>query len=69
MDDNDTVKHRYRAFVRSHHPDVGGDPETFTAGLAELRQAGRSRLALRVEAHRSPGLRRSLRRWWRRHRR
>lgn len=26
-----------RAFVRAHHPDVGGDPETFKAGLARLR--------------------------------
>lgn len=26
-----------RAFVRQHHPDVGGDPELFAAGLAELR--------------------------------
>jgi hypothetical protein len=27
----------FRAFVRAHHPDVGGDPEVFVAGLAELR--------------------------------
>lgn len=26
-----------RAFVRANHPDVGGDPEAFTAGLARLR--------------------------------
>ncbi|GAA0541301.1 hypothetical protein GCM10011581_37290 [Saccharopolyspora subtropica] len=26
-----------RAFVRTHHPDVGGDPEVFVAGLAALR--------------------------------
>lgn len=26
-----------RAFVRTHHPDVGGDPEVFAEGLAELR--------------------------------
>lgn len=30
-----------RAFVRTHHPDVGGDPEVFAAGLAELRSGGR----------------------------
>lgn len=30
----------YRAFVRDHHPDRGGDPEQFVAGLARLR-AGR----------------------------
>lgn len=28
-----------RAFIRAHHPDVGGDPEVFAAGLAELRAA------------------------------
>lgn len=26
-----------RAFVRAHHPDVGGDPAAFAAGLAALR--------------------------------
>lgn len=30
-----------RAFARTHHPDVGGDPEVFAAGLAELRSRGR----------------------------
>lgn len=30
-----------RAFVREHHPDVGGDPEVFARGLAELRGAER----------------------------
>lgn len=30
-----------RAFVRAHHPDVGGDPEVFARGLAELRRAER----------------------------
>ncbi|HXV92451.1 MAG TPA: hypothetical protein VD813_04060 [Pseudonocardia sp.] len=30
----------YRAFVREHHPDRGGDPEAFVAGLARFRQAG-----------------------------
>ncbi len=27
----------YRAFIRDHHPDRGGDPEFFVAGLARLR--------------------------------
>ncbi|CAM01178.1 hypothetical protein A8924_2265 [Saccharopolyspora erythraea NRRL 2338] len=31
------VRADLRAFVRTHHPDVGGDPEVFAAGLAELR--------------------------------
>jgi hypothetical protein len=26
-----------RAYVRRHHPDVGGDPAAFAAGLAALR--------------------------------
>jgi hypothetical protein len=29
----------YRAFVRDHHPDRGGDPESFVDGLARLRAA------------------------------
>ncbi|WP_410589001.1 hypothetical protein [Amycolatopsis sp. lyj-23] len=28
----------FRAFVRTHHPDVGGDPAVFAAGLARFRQ-------------------------------
>ena len=28
-----------RAFVRTHHPDVGGDPVAFREGLAQLRAA------------------------------
>lgn len=28
----------YRAFVREHHPDVGGDPAEFAAGLRALRE-------------------------------
>lgn len=28
----------YRRFVRTHHPDVGGDPEAFIAGLAEFQR-------------------------------
>ncbi|GAB3280570.1 hypothetical protein [Parasphingorhabdus pacifica] len=27
----------FRAFVRANHPDVGGDPEVFAAGVAEFR--------------------------------
>lgn len=34
---DDDARAHLRAFVRAHHPDVGGDPETFAAGLAELR--------------------------------
>lgn len=37
----------YRSFVRTHHPDRGGDPEVFVAGLAHYRDlaAGASRPA------------------------
>ncbi|HEV8116136.1 MAG TPA: hypothetical protein VGP53_07865 [Acidimicrobiales bacterium] len=34
-------RRRLRAFALAHHPDRGGDPATFVAGLAALRQ-GRS---------------------------
>ncbi len=34
-------RRRVREFVRTHHPDVGGDHETFVRGLAALR-AGRA---------------------------
>ncbi|MYW89659.1 hypothetical protein G3I59_03225 [Amycolatopsis rubida] len=30
-------KAAYRRFVRTHHPDVGGDPDEFAAGLREFR--------------------------------
>lgn len=30
----------FRAFVRRHHPDVGGDPETFRRGVAAFRALG-----------------------------
>jgi hypothetical protein len=35
------AQHRaaFLAFVRDHHPDRGGDPEAFIAGLARLRAA------------------------------
>jgi hypothetical protein len=28
----------FRAFVREHHPDRGGDPEVFVAGLARFAE-------------------------------
>lgn len=42
MDDYERV--RCREFVRRHHPDSGGDPAVFIAGLHEFdTQAGSSR--------------------------
>jgi hypothetical protein len=35
--DPDAERAAYRRFVRTHHPDVGGDPEVFMAGLARFR--------------------------------
>lgn len=32
----------FRAFVREHHPDRGGDPEVFVRGLARFRPAARA---------------------------
>lgn len=28
----------FRAYVRTHHPDVGGDPQAFAAGIARWRE-------------------------------
>lgn len=32
----------FRAFVRTHHPDVGGDPDVFVAGLAAYGHSPRT---------------------------
>ena len=34
---NEQERAAYRAFVREHHPDRGGDPDMFVAGLARFR--------------------------------
>ena len=31
------VREQIRIFIHEHHPDHGGDPDTFTSGLANLR--------------------------------
>lgn len=36
---NDQERAAFRAFVRDNHPDRGGDPEAFVAGLARFRAA------------------------------
>ncbi|RFU42712.1 hypothetical protein DZF91_05090 [Actinomadura logoneensis] len=33
----------FRAWVRAHHPDLGGDPEAFAAGLRRRGDDGRAR--------------------------
>jgi hypothetical protein len=36
---NEQERAAYRAFVRDHHPDRGGDPDAFVAGLARFRDS------------------------------
>jgi hypothetical protein len=36
---NEQERAAFRAFVRENHPDRGGDPEVFAAGLARFREA------------------------------
>ena len=36
----DAERRAFRAFVREHHPDRGGDPDVFKAGLAAYRRRG-----------------------------
>ena len=38
MDDEQSRRCARREFIRAHHPDRGGDPTAFAAGLAELDQ-------------------------------
>jgi hypothetical protein len=69
--DDDQERREFRAWVRAHHPDRGGDPESFVDGLAAWRQrrgqAGKTATArAEVTVFRTQhGLWR-LRRWWRR---
>lgn len=35
------TREEFRRFVFTHHPDRGGDPETFAAGLAAWREQSR----------------------------
>jgi hypothetical protein len=55
-----------RAYVRRHHPDIGGDPAAFAAGLTALRaELGHDRRP--AGADRGLGVRRpGLRAWLRR---
>ncbi|GAA2341106.1 hypothetical protein GCM10009854_16940 [Saccharopolyspora halophila] len=63
-----------RAFVRDNHPDVGGDPEAFAAGLARLRAEPaahdpRFEAPIVVRPGGARGLLIRVRAWWRRRRR
>lgn len=63
------LRRDYRAWVRTHHPDLGGDPEVFAAGLAVWRaQAGTpaSDGRAQVSVFRSRGGLWQVVRWWHR---
>lgn len=55
----------FRAWVRTHHPDVGGDPAEFAAELGRRRAGGRRAVA-EVTVFRSHGGLWALARWTRR---
>ncbi|MDQ4118409.1 MAG: hypothetical protein M3235_15815 [Actinomycetota bacterium] len=38
----DEQRAAYRSFVRTYHPDRGGDPAVFVAGLAHFRELART---------------------------
>jgi hypothetical protein len=38
---NERERAAFRAFVREHHPDRGGDPDVFVAGLARFGTGAR----------------------------
>jgi hypothetical protein len=72
----------FRAWVRAHHPDAGGDPGEFAAGLARRRglpgagavagpglAAGGRPGPEPVSVFRTDGGRWLVRRWWLRRRR
>jgi hypothetical protein len=50
VDDEQSRRRARREFIRAHHPDRGGDPIAFAAGLAELDQLRAGGPAARVVA-------------------
>jgi hypothetical protein len=48
-------KAAYRAFVRANHPDVGGDPAAFAAGIERFRSAARDTTTGKPEPDRYDG--------------
>lgn len=60
----------FRRFVRDHHPDRGGDPEVFAAGVRAYREGRRPKAAAEAEqyltTHRSPRAFGHVTRWARR---
>ncbi|MBE7195119.1 MAG: hypothetical protein INR66_21900 [Gordonia polyisoprenivorans] len=48
MSDSDRSRQARREFIRTHHPDRGGDVEAFRSGLARFDQPGLTRPRLHV---------------------
>ena len=71
-DENGRTRREYRAWVRTHHPDAGGDPDNFAAELPARQQrlAGRASegrpVAATVTVFRTRHGFWVLERWWRR---
>ncbi|WP_285567496.1 hypothetical protein [Actinoallomurus iriomotensis] len=59
----------FAAWVRTHHPDVGGDPAEFAAGLVRMRAGSTGDAALAVCVFRSRHGLWHVARWLRRRRR
>ncbi|MFC6886631.1 MULTISPECIES: hypothetical protein [Actinomadura] len=59
----------FRAWVRAHHPDVGGDPEEFAAGLRSFRRPARHGRAAVSVVRRRRWPASAVSRWRRRRRR
>ena len=46
---NEQERAEYRAFVRENHPDRGGDPDAFVAGLARFKEPADPRFDAPIE--------------------
>lgn len=69
--DDAARRREWREFVRQHHPDRGGDPEVFAAGVRAYREGRHPLAAARdvqqyLTTHRSPRGLGHLTRWARR---
>jgi hypothetical protein len=73
VEDRAALRREYRAWVRAHHPDRGGDSEAFAIGVrdwqAALRRPPRRPVPGRVVFYRRYGAVGTLARWWVRRRR
>jgi hypothetical protein len=66
--DEEARRAEWRRFVREHHPDRGGDPEVFAAGVRAYREGRRPLAGAEhpIGIHRSPRGLGHLTRWARR---